>query len=824
MTPSITLLLRSVMIGRFYSLISVIGLAIAIAAVILVSALLQHETAYEKNYTAADRIYRLNWINGGTGDRFATMFNPFSPQFAAETAEITHAARVGTFDVLLEKESVSGSRGISNFELVAFVDPDFFRLFDLEFMTGDADTALTSLHSVVLTQAAAEKYFPGESALGQTLTLESNVPLTVSAIIEDMPAATHFPFHFIVPLETVREIFDGAGWMDSWGSDQVYHYVLLDQGVDPAVLDPLLMDFAERHIPYEDWDFEITSQALEDIHFTPDLQNEMPLLDSIRNILKSPRSKSDLILFSAGALILVLIASFNFMNLQIARGFGRSKQLGLLKVVGASRYKIFERMLTESVLFAVLSLVVALMIVELSLDLFSQTIAVSLDWSDVLQPQVLAVVALLTLALGLLSGAYPAWLMANQKPNLILKGEFSHGHGVQRIRQALVLLQFSVSIILIAVSLGIYAQIRFSISAPLGFDADRTAVVSIDRREVRGDYESLRVRILEHPDVALVTRSSIIPTGNLSDGMRLDFDGGGPADEVAVRRVSVDFGFFEALGVDMAAGRPFRRDFGADEFSFPNADNPVSSSGIIINEAAARRARWADPADAIDKQMRVEFEDGGTNLTINLNVVGVANDIHFRSLRSAIVPMVFFLEQRGNHMLVKITSDNSESVLQHIEQVWQETVPEIPLQLEWLGDSVSRLYDQETRVLKLMAGVSVIGIAVACLGLFAVASLVTESRRKEVALRKVFGATMPEIVNLLSWKFLKSVILANLLAWPIAWLYMSNWLNTFVYRIDLGLLQFLIPGIITFVIAWMTVAGQAWIVVRNNPIHALRYE
>ena len=824
MTQSITLLLRSVTIGRFYSLISVIGLAIAIAAVILVSALLQHETAYEKNYAASDRIYRLNWISGGTGDRFATMFNPFSPQFAAETADVARAARVGTFDVLLEREAISGARGISNFELVAFADPDFFRIFDLQFTSGDPETALTSLNSLVLTRAAAEKYFPGESALGRTLTLEGSVPLTVSAIIEDMPASTQLPFHFIAPLEIVREIYDGAGWLDVWGSDRVYHYVLLDEGVDPVVLDPLLMDFAERHVPYEDWDFEITAQALKDIHFTPDLQNEMPLQDTIRNILKSPRSKSDLVLFSAGALILVLIASFNFMNLQIARGFGRSKQLGLLKVVGASRYKIFERMLIESVLFAVLSLVVALMIVELGLDLFGKTIAVSLDWSDVLAPRVLLVVGGLTLALGLLSGAYPAWLMASQKPSLILKGEFSHGHGVHRIRQALVLLQFTVSIILIAVSLGIYAQIRFSISAPLGFDAARTAVVSINRREVRGDYESLRVRILEHPDVALVTRSSIIPTGNLSDGMGLDPDGGGPADAVAVRLVTVDFDFFEALGIDLAAGRSFKRDFGADEFFFPNPENPVSRSGIIINEAAARRAGWTEPADAIGKQVRNEFEIENTNAVAIMNIVGVVNDVHFRSLRSEIVPMLFLLQQRGNHMIIKTTSDDVDSVLTHIEQVWQETVPEIPLRLEWLGDSVSRQYDQETRVLKLMAGVAVIGIGVACLGLFAVASLVTESRRKEVALHKVFGATMLEIVNLLSWKFLKSVVLANLLAWPVAWFYMSNWLNTFVYRIDLSLLQFLVPGIITFVIAWMTVASQAWIVVRNNPIHALRYE
>jgi len=824
MTQGFTLLMRSILVGRFYSVISVLGLAIAIAAVILVSALLQHEYAYEKNYSASDRIYRLNWISSGTGDRFATMFNPFSVQLADDAAEVEFATRVGTFEVLLDRDAVSSGQGLSGFELVAFADPGFFNVFDLRFVSGDAETALASPASLVLTKSAAEKYFHGESAMGQTVTLENDTTLTVTAIIEDMPASTHFPFHFIVPLETLRDVFGGAGWLDSWGSDQLYHYLLLAPGVDADATYARVMDFAERHVPYEDWDFQIVLQALGDIHFSPDLQNEMPTQDTIRNIIKSPRSKSDLVLFSAGALILVLIASFNFMNLQIARGFWRSKQLGLLKVVGASRYKVFERLLSESVLFAILALIIAMMIVELSLGLFGRTIAVSLNWSDVMQPQVIAAVVGTTLVLGLLSGIYPAWLMASQKPGLILKGEFSHGHGINRIRQALVLLQFTVSIILVAVSLGIYAQIKYSISAPLGFDPAQTAVVAINRSEVRGDYESLKVRIEEHPDVKLVSRSSIIPTGNLSDGTTLDPDGGGPIEAVAVRLIMVDFDFFETLGIKLAAGRSFGRGFGGDEFRFPDAENPVTRSGIIINEAAARRAGWPNPGDAIGKEMRNDFNIGDTNATIVMTIVGVVDDVHFRSLRSEIVPMAFFLQQRGNHMIVKVDGDNTDGVLSHIEQVWRETVPEIPMQLEWLDDSVAQLYEQETRILSLMSGVSIIAIGVACLGLFAVASLVTQFRRREVALRKVFGATMAEVVNLLSWRFLKSVVLANLLAWPIAWMYMNSWLSNFAYRVDLSLSQFLIPGVMTFVIAYLTVACQAWIVARNPPIHALRYE
>jgi putative ABC transport system permease protein len=822
MPQRLTLILRSIQAGRFYSFVSVVGLAIAIAAVILVSALTQHELAYEQHYSAADRIYRLNWINSGTGDRFATMFNPFSPPLAKETLEIEAATRVGTFEILLGRETPANGP-VNNFELVGFADPDFFRIFDFNFVSGDPETALGSPNSLVLTQAAADKYFPGEDAVGKSLTLEDDLPMTVTGIIEDLPASTHFPFHFVVPLETARTLFDGAGWLDSWGSDTVYHYIMAQEGVSQNLVQQRVNEFAVRHIPDEDWDFEIVMQKLGDIHFMPDLQNEMPLRDTIKNIVKSPRKMSDIGLFITGALVLVLIASFNFMNLQIARGVGRSKQLGLLKVVGASRLNVFQHLLAESLLFAALSLLVALAIVELTVNIFGDTLAVSLSWADVAQPMVITVVIGLTLALGFVSGAYPAWIMASQKPGLVLKGEFSHGQGVNRIRNVLVLLQFTVSIVLIAVSLVIYSQIRFSISAPLGFDAENIAIIQVNRREAQGDYDTLRLRLLEHPDVIQVTRSSIIPTGNLSDGTSLYPQGANPDDVVAMRSVMADVDFFQTFGMTMEAGRGFTENFPADEFAFPNADNPVSRGGIVINEASARRAGWTDPADAIGKVMQNGFNYNGTDLSFIMEVVGVVKDVHFRSLRSEVVPMIFYMSPRGGRMAVRVKKESPE-LAAYIDQVWSETVTEIPLQMSWLSDSVAELYDQETRTLRLLASVSIIAIGVACLGLFAVASLVTELRRREVALRKVFGATIVDIINLLSWRFLKAVMLANLLALPIAWLYLQDWLTSFVYRIDLGAQHLLIPAIATLLIAWATVAIQAWTVARNSPIHSLRHE
>lgn len=823
MPQGLMLLIRSIQAGRFYSFVSVLGLAIAIAAVVLVSALAQHELAYEKVFANSDRIYRLNWINGGTGDRFATMFNPFSPPLAAETVEIEAATRIGTFEILLQRGSAAGDRQPGNFELVGFVDPDFFNIFDFDFSAGDAATALDSPNSLVLTRAAADKYFPGESAVGKPVTFEDRLPMTVTAVLEEMPVSTHFPFHFIVPLETARDLFGGAGWLDSWGSDVVYHYLLLQDGVGPELALRRVREFADRQVPYEDWDFELAIQEIGDIHFMPDLQNEMPFRDTILNVVKSPRKKSDLGLFIAGALVLVLIASFNFMNLQIARGVGRARELGLLKVVGASRWNVFQRLLAESLLLAALSLVLALLIVQMCLSLFGNTLAVSLTWSDVMQPAVIMIVIGITFILGILSGAYPAWIMASQKPSLVLKGEFSHGQGIHQVRHALVLLQFTVSIILIAVSLVIYSQIRYSISAPLGFEAKGTAVVPIGRREVGDRYETLRLRLMEHPDIVSVTRASIMPTGNLSDGTSMYPQGGGPESRIAMRSVAVDFDYFETLGMRFAAGRSYSRDFAADRFSFPDADNPVSRSGIVVNEAAARRAGWTNPDDAVGKIMQSGFNMNGTDVSMIMEIVGVVDDVHFRSLRSEIVPMVFYLTESGDRMAIKVADENDD-VARYIETVWSQTVPEIPLQMDWLSDSVAELYDQETRSLRLLGAVAIVAIGVACLGLFAVASLITELRRREVALHKVFGATVVDIVNLLSWRFLKAVLLANLLALPVAWLYLQDWLTTFAYRIELGAVHLLVPAMATLLIAWATVAAQALTVARSNLITSLRYE
>ena len=349
-------------------------------------------------------------------------------------------------------------------------------------------------------------------------------------------------------------------------------------------------------------------------------------------------------------------------------------------------------------------------------------------------------------------------------------------------------------------------------------------IVEASRSEVRGAFDTLKARLLEHPDIEFVTRASITPPGNLSDGSSFVPEGGDPDNPIAVRRVGVDYDYFETLGIEMTAGRTFNPSFALDRFIIPSIENPNTTGGVILNETAARRAGWLNPEDAIGKPTFSKFNLGDLPVSITLTVIGVIPDVHFRSLRSEVSPMGFLLTKQGGTMAIKISNPNTKNAVGYLEGVWAEMIPALPLTTTWLNDEVTQLYFQERKTLNLLASISLLAVFIATLGLFAVANLVTEKRTKEVGLRKFLGAKVRQIVNLFSWQFLKPVLLANILAWPVAWYFISEWLEVFVYRVDLGLALFIIPGLAALMIAWATVATQAWLVARKNPVHALRYE
>jgi len=823
MKQQLTLSFRAVLQGRYYSLLSVLGLAVAMAVTLLITLLIHNETDYDKDFVKADSLYRITWESTGTGDRFATAFNPISPQLKQDYDTVLDTARLGLFELTLQAVDRPGSE--VRYESVSLADPSFFHLFDFKFVAGGPD-ALDQPNSLVISRAAAEQYFPGEDAMGQTLLLENQLILKVTAVLEDIPPNTHLTSHFFIPLETLRSLFDGAAFLDNWGSDLLYHYIELAPGADSLQLERQLPAFLERHDP--EWPLgsvEFRLQPLKDIHFTTDLQSDMPVQDRVNHVSKAPRRASDLVLFSAGAIFMILVACFNFMNLLIARSVGRGRQVGLLKVVGANRRQVLQHILAESLIMSSLALIVAAVLVDFSLPSFNELLGLSLDGAWLWSPVPVGISVTLALVLGLVSGLYPALLMASQKPSAVMKGEFSLGQGATVTRSALVLLQFTVSVLLIVICMVIYAQIQFSLSVPLGFRPDGVAVIQMNSR-TREHYDALRERLMLEPVVQHISLASTIPTDDLSSGSSLATEDG--EAQLDMRMVVADYDYFETLGIDMVSGRAYSRDFSGDEFRFPTPERPHFEGSIIINEAAARRAGWTSKAGsdaAIGQTLSTRHEIDGVEMTMRYTVVGVARDVHFRSLRSEIVPMQFLLSKWGNSMIVRFAENTEASEAQGVMQAaWDGVVPSVPLRFSWLRDSVTELYKQEYRALNLVASLALLSIAVACLGLFAVAALITGLRSKEMGIRKILGAGVRELVGLLSWQFVKPVLLANLLAWPLAWIYLSDWLQNFAYRVELGWNHFLIPAFLAVSVALITVAARAWWVARANPIQVLRYE
>jgi len=520
-----------------------------------------------------------------------------------------------------------------------------------------------------------------------------------------------------------------------------------------------------------------------------------------------------------------LVASFNFMNLQMARIVGKNRQMGLFKVFGGTRKTITWFILLETLVLSLLALGTAAVLIEIFLPGFSALLGSQLSWSNILTPEILVLTFGTTAMVALLSGLYPAILIGSQAPSKILKGEFSPGAGTERARQSLVFLQFAVSIILIIVSFGIYSQIKYSLSVPLGFEPEGVILADLNRSETLQAYSTLKARLLESPDIDFVSRASIVPPGSLSDGFSFVPEGGDPNNEVRVRMVMVDYDYFEVLGINMVNGRAFSENFSTDETNFPNPQNPDTTGTVIFNETAAKTAGWNNTENAIAKLTTTRYFIGETPVTVTSKIVGIAPDVHFKSLRSDVSPIGFYLVPEGaRRMVVKTKSNKTETGMALLRAVWADLIPEVPITATLLTASVDQLYAQERKTLNLLSSISLMAIFVAALGLFAVATLVTEKRTREVGLRKVLGAKARQIVNLLSWQFMKPVLLANLIAWPVAWIYLSDWLEAFVDRFDITPLHFLIPAILTVLIAWGTVAAQAWKVARANPIKALRYE
>lgn len=804
--------LRNLLRHKLYTTINVLGLAAGLAAALLITVFVRHELSYNSMFTNADktlRIVRTEHLPGRPSATYAAMSMPTAAALKQEFSEIETVIRFGRVREIVRR----GDESL----YVSFhaVDVDYLRLFDWPFLSGDPRTALSQPNSTVLTKALATKIFGEHEALGRTVTLVDGRVLTVTGIMKDPPSNVTDEVEALMSIATPLPFLERQ--RENWNSNWLHIYVQLAPGADVERLKADLKGFMARVRP--------NANPQDDGGYRAELGFQ-PLLDIRTHPLPGAVGTSMAVIsgLMALAVLIMAIAAINFVNLATARATMRAREVALRKTLGAPRRLLIAQFLGESLLLTLLAGLLAMAIVEMGLDPFQSALGIKLD--PVFHgPLLMGGLTLgLSVLLGLLGGLYPAFVLSGFRPAQVLRSNKSAGVGGGRLRAALVVGQFAVAIGLTVGTLVVLQQTRYASSQELGFDKENVVLLrGFEYESARSKLETFKARLLADPAVVSVAGAPWAPSDPSERTSTYGIITGDRNETMTVRTEPVDFGYFETLGTTMLAGRTFDKARGADEPKFVPEGNSVEgrTAATIISATAVQQFGWGSPAQAIGRTINFPQDEGD----ITLQVVGVVTDLQYKSARSSTVATIYHADPAETRVLmVRIRPGDVSATLNRIDSLWREMVPDVPARRHFLDERVELLYADDVRQGKLFAAFAGLAVIIACLGLFGLASFTAERRTKEIGIRKVLGASVPDLVRLLVWQFSRPVLIANLIAWPAAWYGLNQWLQGFAYRVDLNPVLFLVAGMGAMVIAWVTVAGHAARVAMAKPVKALRYE
>lgn len=796
---------RNLKKNKFISFINLFGLTVGLTCCLLITVYVLNELSFDRYNKNADNIYRVErtFLNPETGAlslNLGTIAPPFAPLLQNDFKDIKKIT------ALLPVSSIPVKYGdnIFNEKNVCFADDQLFDVFDFNVIKGNSAKALTDPYSVMLTQEVAKKYFGNEDPLNKVIRFNNKFDCKVTGVYKPLPQNAHFHPELLISFNTLKDsaVYGAEGLRTNFGNNAFYTYLLLPDHYNPKKLEAQLPAFQNRHVPlygkYKATDYSILSlRKLTDIHLRSHTDSELEINGDIKRVY----------IFSAIALFILLIACINYMNLSSARSVLRAKEIGVRKTAGATKRELIAQFLSESVFIAWLAALLALILSIIALPWLNQLADETLSIDNLLQWKVVAAILLVPFMVGIFSGIYPALYLSSFEPAKVLKGIIKKGGGNISFRKALVVFQFTVSIILIVATAIVFQQLNYIRNKSLGFDKSHVITLGYNSGFDQS-YQSFKEDLLSNSNIKEVSRSSRIPTGRLLDSQDSQLNRGDSLapSKADIKNVVVDEDFIPAYGIKMLAGRNFSKDFGTDTSSF------------LINESAVKALELKSNETAIGKQ----FKYGGRKGTI----VGVFKDFNFESLHQRIIPLVLYeytaADNYGN-ISVK-TSGNVPAALAQIEKTWKKYLPEIPYEYKFLDDKYAKLYDSENKQSSLFTIFSCIAIFIACLGLFGLSAFTITQRVKEIGIRKVLGASTGSIVGLICKDFLLLVVIAAVAAFPLAWYVMDHWLQDFAYRINIGWWVFVMAGIIALLIAFTTIGLQAAKAARSNPVKNLRSE
>ncbi len=803
--------------NKTYTFVNIFGLTLGFAACLLILLFVRYHLSYDAWLPNADRTFQVQSERVATEEPPSFLQRTFYPVAAGLKRDFPE---VEAATALWEIRSVVLRNGQSTYAPMMMADESFFDVLDLPLVRGDPRTALAGADSLVLTESEARKYFGNEDPMGRTLTVVRrgvSAELRVTGVLRDLPDNSHLRLAMVSRISGT--VFaDNPQAMERWNSTPAYAYVRLRAGADAASINARLPAWEERTIPVDTvgpgqmsrakrWALHL--ENIRDVHLGRFQQGAMT----------PGNDRSTILAFAVVALLILGIACVNFVNLATARASQRAREVALRKVLGAMRRQLIAQFLGEAVLMAGVALLLALALVELSLPALSAFLDDRLSIVYFGPGGVLLPMFGLALLVGLIGGLYPAFYLSGFSPAAVLKaGQVSGSQASSRLRTFLVVAQFSVSICLIICTAVIYLQTEHVRNADAGYDRDGLIVVqNLGSDRVAPVAQTIRDQVARLPGVVAVDRSDITPAseGRSTDFMTLP----GRTEPVGIGVYTVDQNFFGAMGIDLLAGRTFSDRFPADDAGIAFGDHPPPNPGAnaVLSAAGARQLGFRTPQAAIGAQ----FRNGGVVVT----VIGVVGDVQYRSMREEMEPILYYMTTAGHgSMVVRYAGRSGAAPIAQIRRIWESQVPDVPFEAVFVSNVVAELYDADEARGYVFAAAALLAVAIGCLGLYALAAFTAERRTREIGLRKVLGARTQDILRLLMWQFSKPVVIANLIAWPVAWWLMRSWLAGFNDRISLSPVLFVGAGLIALAIAAATIASHALRIARANPIIALRYE
>ena len=798
---------RNLVKNKTFSIINIAGLAIGLSCFLLIALYVLDELSYDRFYPEAQRIYRVDADIkfGGNQLKLCVSSDPMGPTLKKDYPQVEEYTRIYSSegDKLVKK----GNDYLDEDKIV-YADSTFFKIFPQPVLSGDTKNALDEPNTVVISETVAKKYFSTPDAAGKMMEIGKK-PFKVTAVIKDMAHNSHFHFDFIMSMKNVAYQFG------NYLSHNFQTYILLRQGTNyhdfekkfAQVLDKYVLTQAKQYMNISSMEefrksgnqLDYSLMPLTKIHLT---SNRFPEFEANGNI-------QYVYIFGAVAMFILLIACVNFMNLSTARSASRAKEVGIRKVLGTERKNLITQFLSESILMAIFSILLAILIAYFALPFFNQIAAKSLDISGIFKPVILPFLIILPFLVGLIAGFYPAFFLSNFKPVVVLKGRINAGFKKSALRSSLVIFQFFISIVLIVGTVIVYRQLHFIQTTNLGFNKEQVLIINGAGALGKND-EVFKNAVLELPGVKSATMSGFLPvTSSRNDNSYSKEAVMDSKNALSMQSWVVDYDYVNTMGMQISRGRNFSKEYGTD------------STAIILNETAARVLGYDDP---IGKKIYQDYQDQNGTRMIVYTIIGIVKDFHFESLHQNIFPLGLKLGHSNSIISFKINTTNVKPLISQIEGKWRSLATGMPFSYRFMDDAFNNMYHSEQRVGQVSITFSILAILIACLGLFGLVTYMSEQRTKEIGVRKVLGATVPNLVTMLSKDFLKLVGIASLIAFPVAWWVMHQWLQDFAYRISISWWVFVVAGIIALLIAILTISYQAIKAAIANPVKSLRTE